>query len=318
MATLDPAARPFVDLLAASFPGLGTEITGTEPADAEKARAYIAERRPAPPEPPAVGTVTDRTIPGPAGDIPVRVYHPTAEQSAGERPPIVVYYHGGGWVIGDLDSHDANCRSLTAGGGAVTMSVHYRRAPEHHYPAAANDAYAAAMWASEHAGELGADPAKLVVAGDSAGGNLAAVTALRARDSGGPPIAHQILVYPVTDVGQDTPSYRENAEGFYLTAADMHWFWACYLGPVGDGGGPYASPLRAVNLGGLPAATVLTAECDPLRDEGNAYAERLREAGVPVTATCYPGMFHGFFGLAGRLDQATAAHEAAFAALRAL
>jgi acetyl esterase len=318
VATLDPAARPFVDLLAGTFPGLGTDVAGTDPADAEKARRYMAEHRLPRPEPPAVGSVTDRTIPGPAGEIPVRVYRPGAGRSAGVRPPIVVYYHGGGWVIGDLESHDGNCRALTAGAGVITMAVDYRLAPEHRYPAAANDAYAAAVWASEHAGELGGDAARLVVAGDSAGGNLAAVTALRARDSGGPPLAHQILVYPVTDVGQDTPSYRENAEGFFVTADHMRWFWGCYLGPAGDGGGPYASPLRAINLGGLPPATVLTAECDPLRDEGNAYAERLRAAGVPVTARTYPGMFHGFFGMAGRLDQATAAHQAVFDALSAL
>jgi acetyl esterase len=318
VATLDPAAQPFVDLLTSAYPPLGTGLAGTTPADAEKARRILAEQPIVRPEPPAVGSVTDRTIPGPAGEIPVRIYRPTAEQAAGARPPIVVYYHGGGWVIGDLESHDGIGRSLTAGAGVVTMSVDYRRAPEHHYPAAANDAYAAAMWASEHADELGGDRARLVVAGDSAGGNLAAVTALRARDSGGPPLAHQILVYPVTDVGQDTPSYRENGAGFFLTSDHMRWFWQCYLGPAGDGRGPYASPMRAINLGGLPSATVLTAECDLLRDEGNAYAERLRAAGVPVTARCYPGMYHGFFGMPGRLDQATAAHQEVFDALRAL
>lgn len=314
MATLDPAAQPIIDLLNETFPAIGTGISGTEPADAEKVRRFLAEHpMPGPEEPTPVGSVTDRTIPGPAGEIPVRVYRP----DGGGTPPIVVYYHGGGWTIGDLDTHDEDCRAMTANAGVVTMSVDYRLAPEHRYPAAADDAYAAATWASEHAAELGGDASRLVVAGDSAGGNLAAVTALRARDSGGPPLAHQVLIYPVTDVGQDTESYRENGEGFFLSAAHMRWYWGCYLGPR-DGTGPYASPLRAINLGGLPPATVLTAECDPLRDEGNAYAERLRAAGVPVTMRCFPGMFHGFYGMPGLLDQATAAQQLVAAALRAL
>ena len=319
MASLDPAARPIVDLIVSGFPAIGTEITGTEPADAQKVRRFLIEHPlPRPEQPIAVGSVTDTTIPGPKGEIPVRIYRPDADRAMGDRPPIVVYFHGGGWVIGDLDGHDPSCRAITAQAGVIVMSVDYRLAPEHRYPAAADDAYAATAWAAEHAAELGGDPSRLVVAGDSAGGNLAAVTALRARDSGGPALALQVLIYPVTDVGQDTGSYQENAEGFFLTAAHMRWYWGCYLGPGGDGRGPYASPLRAVNLGGLPPAVVLTADCDPLRDEGNAYAERLRAAGVPVTANCYPGMFHGFFRLSDVLDQAAAAQRAVREALRGL
>jgi len=315
VATLDPAVQPFVDMMNANFPPIGTEITGTEPADAQKVRRLLAENAPPPVEPTPVGSVTNRTIPGPAGEIPVRIYRP----EGGGTPPIVVYFHGGGWVICDLDTHDEICRGLTAKAGVVTMSVDYRLAPEHRYPAATDDAYAATVWAAEHADELGGDASRLVVAGDSAGGNLAAVTALRARDSGGPALAHQVLIYPATDVGQDTESCRENGEGFFLTAAHMRWYWGCYLGKR-DGGGPYASPLRAINLGGLPPATVLTAECDPLRDEGNAYAERLRAAGVPVGAKVYPGVPHGFFGMAGTgvLDQADAAQRQVIEALRGL
>ena len=314
MANLDPAAQPFVDQLNETFPPIGTDISGTDPADAAKVRQFLAEHpMPRPEEPTPVGSVTDRTIPGPAGEIPVRVYRP----EGGGTPPIVVYFHGGGWTIGNLDSHDENCRAMTANAGVVTVSVDYRLAPEHRYPAAADDAYAAAGWAAEHAADLGGDASRLVVAGDSAGGNLAAVTALRARDSGGPAITHQVLIYPVTDVGQDTESYHENATGFFLSAAHMRWYWGCYLGRR-DGTGPYASPLRAINLGGLPPATVLTADCDPLRDEGNAYAERLRAAGVPVTARCYAGMFHGFYGMAGLLDGATAAQQEVADVLRGL
>lgn len=319
MARLDPAAQPIVDLIVSTFPAIGTEITGTDPADAQRVRRFLLDHPlPRPEQPIAVGSVTDTTIPGPKGEIPVRIYRPDSGQAAGGRPPIVVYFHGGGWTIGDLDGCDASCRAMTARTGVIVMSVDYRLAPEHRYPAAADDAYAATCWAAEHAAELGGDPSRLVVGGDSAGGNLAAVTALRARDSGGPALALQVLIYPVTDIGQDTGSYQENAEGFFLTAAHMRWYWGCYLGPDGDGGGPYASPLRAVNLGGLPPAMVLTAECDPLRDEGNAYAERLRAAGVPVTARCYEGMFHGFYNLGGVLDQATAARRAVLDALRAL
>jgi acetyl esterase len=197
----------------------------------------------------------------------------------------------------------------------VVLSVDYRLAPEHRFPAAAEDAYAATAWAFAHAAELGAVPSRLAVAGDSAGGNLAAVVPLMARDRGGPPLRSQVLVYPAVDCAQNTPSCRDNGEGYFLTAAHMRWYWEQYLGAA-DGAHPYASPLRATDLRGLPPAYVVTAEFDPLRDEGEAYAQRLRDAGVPVIVRRYDGMFHGFFSLADLLPAAREANVAVFAALR--
>jgi acetyl esterase len=227
-----------------------------------------------------------------------------------------VFYHGGGWVIGDLEVADRPCRSLCAGAGCVVVSVDYRLAPEHRFPAAADDAYAAAQWVSAHAADLGADPARLAVGGDSAGGNLTAVVALMARDQGGPPIAFQLLIYPVAGCDLDTVSYRDNAEGYLLTRAAMEWFWGHYIPDEAARRHPYASPLSAENLAGLPPAFVVTAEYDPLRDEGEAYAERLRRAGVPVTLKRYAGMIHGFFQLAGVLDQGRQVLTDASSALR--
>ena len=215
-------------------------------------------------------------------------------------------------MIGDLDGADVTCRELAARSGSVVVSVDYRLAPEHRYPAAHEDCYAATIWAAEHASELGADAGKLAVGGDSAGGNLAAVVCLRARDEDGPAIRFQLLVYPVTDHNYETASYRDNAEGYLLTRDGMVWFWDHYLGPDGDGSHPHASPLRAEDLSGLPPAHVITAEYDPLRDEGEAYAQRLREAGVPTTHTRYAGQIHAFYGMHGVLDDAmNAAQESA-------
>jgi acetyl esterase len=247
-------------------------------------------------EPPVVGSVEDRTVPGPAGDIPVRVYRPDVEGPS----PVLVYLHGGGWVIGDLDSHDVPCRALCRDAEAVVVSVDYRLAPEHPHPAAVDDAWAALTWVASHAEEVGGDPTRLAVGGDSAGGNLAAVLALRARDEGGPSLVHQMLVYPVTDVASEHPSWVENGEGYFLTADTMRWFIGHYLGADhehGDPTDPGISPLRAEDLSGLPPAQVLTAEFDPLRDEGDAYAARLAEAGVPVDHVSHPGLVHGFLGM---------------------
>jgi acetyl esterase len=237
-----------------------------------------------------VAAVDDRLVPGPAGELPLRVYTPQ-----GEPPfPIVVWFHGGGWVVGTLDSYDPLCRALAAAVPAVVVSVGYRLAPEHPWPAAVEDAYAATLWASRNAAGLGGAQDRLAVAGDSAGGNLAAVVALGARDRGGPAIAFQLLVYPALDAAGGTASWRDHAEGFHLTAAGMRWYWDHYLGGA-DGRAPDASPLRAAFLGGLPPALVIVAEHDVLRDEGEAYAARLAAAGVAATATRYPGMVHGFF-----------------------
>jgi len=240
-------------------------------------------------EPEEIAT-EDRTIPGPAGEIPVRVYTP-----AGEGPkPVIVYFHGGGWVIGELDTIDNPLRRIANRTGAVVVSVDYRLAPEHVYPAAFDDSYAATAWVAEHAAELGGDPERIAVGGDSAGGNLAAAVAIAARDRPGPRLVAQLLIYPVTDFDFTTESYEQNGEGYLLTKGSMQWFWAHYLGAQDLGKDPYACPARADDLAGLPPAFVATAEFDPLRDEGEAYAANLRIAGVDVTAKRYDGMLHGF------------------------
>jgi acetyl esterase len=239
-------------------------------------------------------------IAGPGGDMALRVYTPLG---AGEVESTIVYFHGGGWVMGDLESHDAVCRALSNAAASVVVSVDYRLAPEHRFPAAIDDAYAATCWVAENAVALGAgDPNRLVVAGDSAGGNLAAAVALESRDLAGPQLSFQALVYPVLDARFDTPSYVDNATGYMLTRADMEWFWDHYCDAAARLQ-PYASPLQANSLERLPPALVLTAEFDPLRDEGEAYAARLIEAGVSATVHRYPGMLHGFLGMLGIFTQ---------------
>ncbi|GAA1928774.1 alpha/beta hydrolase [Streptomyces durmitorensis] len=299
---LAPGARPLVDALSAAFPDLGGAVT-----DAAEARRILAATPPSGKAAPHVGTVEDRSIPGPAGapDLPVRVYRP---EGASRPRPTVVFFHGGGYTLCDLDTHDATARTLCAESGAVVVSVAYRLAPEHRFPAATEDAYAALCWAAAktRAGALGGDPGAVVTAGDSSGGGLATVAALMARDRGGPAVALQVLIYPVLDAGQGSGSYTSNATGYFLTAAHMRWFWEQYLGPDGDGTHPYASPLGA-DLAALPPAHIVTAGCDPLCDEGGAYAVRLRLAGVPVTQGHYPGMFHGFLGFTRLLEDARAA-----------
>ncbi len=261
-----------------------------------------------------MASVSDRTIAGPAGDIPVRVYVPTTDP--GPRP-VLVYFHGGGWVIGDLETHDGTVRALAAASGVTVMSVDYRLAPEHPFPAAVDDCLAAVRWVAEpdNATDLDVDPARLAVGGDSAGGNLAAVVAQQLRDEG-PAVRFQLLVYPVTDARLSHSSIDENAEGYLLTKADMVWFRGHYLGDDGWTD-PLVSPLLAPDdaLAGLPPALVITAEYDPLRDEGEAYAERLRTAGVTVTATRYDGVIHGFFSMGDMVPEGKAATDEAAEAL---
>jgi acetyl esterase/lipase len=261
-----------------------------------------------------VASVADRAIPGPGGPLRLRVYTPP-----GSGPfPLLVFFHGGGFVVCDLDTHDPTCRNLCAGAGCVVASVDYRLAPEHRFPAAPDDCLAATRWAAGHAAELGADPARgVAVAGDSAGGNLAAVTAIRARDDGGPRLAGQLLVYPGTDWEMaPRPSLVECGEGYWLTARDMAWFRDHYLSGPAEHRHPHASPIHAADLRGLPPALVVTAEYDPLRDEGEAYAARLRDAGVPTTISRYEGVIHGFFSLRGLVGRSDAAQEEASAWLR--
>jgi len=244
---------------------------------------------------PEVASVIDRTVPGQAAEIPVRIYRPVADTSL---TGAVVFFHGGGWVIGDLDSHDGACRELCVGAGVTVIAVDYRLAPESPFPAAVEDCWDATRWVAEHAAELGVDPGRLAVVGDSAGGNLAAVVALLARDHGGPELAYQALVYPVTDApGDQWPSRQANGEGYLLTAAQMAWFFDHYV-PSEDLRGDWrVSPLRASSHAGVAPALVVTAEFDPLRDEGAAYAQALAASGVPVTHSMYPGAIHVFFQL---------------------
>lgn len=239
-----------------------------------------------------VAHVEDRVIAGPGGDIPLRIYTPT-----GQGPlAILVYFHGGGWVIGSIETVDTTCRALANGVPCLVVSVDYRRAPEHKFPAAVEDAYWAAKWVAAEASSFKGDAGRLAVGGVSAGGNLAAVVARLARDRGTPRLIYQLLAVPVTNFDFDTPSYQANASGYGLTRSGMQWFWNHYLSTAVDGQQPDASPLRAPDLRGLPPAFVMTTEYDPLRDEGDAYAERLRAAGVPVAHKCYMGMVHVFLG----------------------
>jgi len=244
-------------------------------------------------EPPAVARVEDLALDLPGRTLPARLYVPA---DAANPAPLVVFYHGGGWVIGTLETHDATCRALARASGAAVLSVGYRLAPEHPYPAPVDDCYDALVWAAAHADELGCDPRRLAVAGDSAGGNLSAAVSIMARDRGGPALRHQLLIYPVTDDDFSLPSYVENGGGdFFLSNAMMRWFWDRYLGDVADA--PLARVGRTPDLSGLPSATVITAEFDPLRDEGMAYAARLEQAGIAVDAAVAPGMIHGFFSM---------------------
>jgi acetyl esterase len=257
--------------------------------------------------------VEEIEIPSPAGPIAARLYVPGA---AGDPPPLLVYYHGGGWVIGDLETHDGPCRFLAARSGAQVLAVDYRRAPEHPFPAAAEDAFAAYAWASANAARFGVPPARIAVGGDSAGANLAAVASLLAREEGVPMPAMQLLIYPVTDCSRELPSRRTFREGFILTRRDMDWFEDRYLPAGVDRSDPRVSPLQAEDLGGLPPAYVATAGFDPLRDEGEAYAERLREAGVAVALRRHAGLVHTYANLTAICPSARQAMLEAAGALR--
>jgi acetyl esterase len=290
---LDPQIAPLIEALDAGFPPVHT-MTGAQ------ARATIRSRFAPPPHPEPVAHIFDDTIRAPDGDIAVRVYRPL-----GEGLPIVVYAHGGGFVFCDLDSHDGLCRSIANRIPAIVVSVAYRLAPENRWPDAAEDVYAVAHWAAHNADTVGGDTRRVVVCGDSAGGNLAAVTALMARDRGEPPIAAQLLIYPVIAADFDNESYRLFGKGFYNPKPALQWYWDQYVPAVADRDHPYASPLRA-NLAGLPPAVIVTAGHDPLRDEGNAYADALQAAGV-VTVRCpFDGGVHGFM----TMPMLDIAHEA--------
>jgi acetyl esterase len=243
------------------------------------------------PSPVVVDSVVDTTIPGPGGALPLRIYTPAHDEPLG----LAVFFHGSGFVMCDLDTHDHECRVMATGANVIVISVDYRLAPEHKFPAAVDDAIAAVQWVIEHAAELGGDPARVAVVGDSAGGDLATVVAHWARDTAGPPIAFQLLVYPVTDLRTDTPSYVENASGYGLSAESMRWYIEQYVRTAADITDPRASPLLATSLEGLPPAFIAICEYDPLRDEGKQYAHRLRDAGVDAKLKRYDGAIHGIF-----------------------
>jgi acetyl esterase len=300
--TLDPQIAGLIEALDSGFPPVHT-MTGAQ------ARAAIHSRFVANPQPEPVASVADHQVPVDNGRIDVRVYRPDAS----EPLPLLVYAHGGGFVFCDLDSHDGLCRNLANLVPAVVVSVDYRLAPEHRWPTAAEDLYAATRWAVDHAADFGADPSRVVVGGDSAGGNLAAVTTLMARDRGGPDLAAQLLLYPVISADFDTDSYRLFGRGFYNPRPALQWYWDQYVPQVGDRQNPYASPLHG-NLRGLPPAVVILAGHDPLRDEGIAYADALEAAGVPVTRRPFEGGIHGFM----TMPMLDIAHRARREASRAL
>jgi acetyl esterase len=283
---LDGVAQAMLDQLNAGFPRV-EKMTGPQ------ARAAVAERRMPVNNLDDVRSATDRMVSGPGGAVPVRIYEPHGAPSADRAA--IVFYHGGGFVFCDIESHDGFCRALARGAHAVVVSVDYRLAPEHPAPAAALDAFAAFRWAVDRAADLGIDPARTMVAGDSAGGNLAAVTALLCRDRGVTPPAAQLLIYPAIDPTFDTDSYHRYATGYFNTRAAMQWYWRQYLSGQTVFDPPYlVAPARADTHAGLAPAVIVTAGLDPLHSEGCDYAHRLRHAGVPVVHRDFPGLFHGF------------------------
>lgn len=305
---LDPQAAALLDAMEVANAGRPKTHEQT-PAEARRGYEALAAMRTS--DEPIAGT-EDRTVPGPAGPLAIRLYRPEGDGAL----PVVVFFHGGGWVVGSIETHDALCRSLASRSGCAVVSVEYRLSPEARFPEPLGDAYAATAWVAANGGELGVDPGHLAVAGDSAGGNLAAAVCLLARERGGPSIDFQLLVYPALDHRFGHQSCVDNADGYFLTMDAMRWFSGHYLGDPDRAADPYASPLLAGDLRGLPAAHVITAEYDPLRDEGEAYAQALADADVPVTVHRYDGMVHGFVSMFGLLDQGDAGLDECAAAVR--
>jgi acetyl esterase len=307
---LDPDTKMVLDLMRAA---------GTPPIEQlspEQARTMFQMTRPVLQQPPAdVAETREMIAPGPRGDIPVRLYRGrgTADQAA---LPVLVFFHGGGWVIGDLDTYDGFCRDLANGAGCAVISVDYRLAPEHKFPAAPEDCIAATQWAASHAAELRIDPARMAVGGDSAGGNLAAVVALARRDTGGPALALQLLIYPSLDMNAEQESYRREAEGYLLTTAGMLWFRNHYIRTEADMQDWHASPLLVPDVRGVAPAFVATAAHDPLCDEGFAYARRLEAAGVRVAHLHLNDQMHGFITMGRAIRAATLATNACAGALQ--
>ncbi|MEB0055579.1 MULTISPECIES: alpha/beta hydrolase [unclassified Variovorax] len=307
---LHPQARALMDLMAER----GVPPTHTlSPAEA---RAFYRERRTfTQPEPPQVAAVRELTATTPQGDIPLRLYRPLGSDATTVLP-VLVYYHGGGWVIGDLDTHDTLCRELANAAGCAVVAVDYRMGPEHRFPAAVDDVLAATRWVREQAGALRLDPGRLAVGGDSAGGNLAAVVALAARDAGDLPIAFQLLIYPATDMRRGHPSHTTNGDGYVLTRDTLAYFHDHYIADPAHDLDWRASPLLHTDLAGLPPALVITAGYDPLRDEGLDYARALTEAGNRATCVCFERQIHGFITMGRVLDEANTAVALCAAELR--
>jgi acetyl esterase len=305
--SIDPAARALIDAMAVGFPKLHEMPSGTE------ARRRIVEAmHDIEPEREPIHHVEDRTIAVNGGEIAVRIYRPSADFDL----PVVVFFHGGGWVLCDLDSHDAMARRMANTSGCIVVATDYRLAPEHRFPTAANDCYAALCWSAANAPTFGGDASRLAVFGDSAGGNLAAVVAQMARDNGTPALRLQILAYPVIDAACATASHRTIGRDYMLWTEEVQWTWQQYLPSPADGAHPYASPCRAATLAGLAPALVITPEFDPLRDEGEEYARALDAAGVPTQHTRYDGMFHSFLTFTNVLPAADHAHHEIADALR--
>jgi acetyl esterase len=305
---IHPQAQEVLDLLH-EF-GV-SQLSDLSVEDARNLIVTMAAERPGP----DVAEVRDVNAPGPAGDIPIRLYRP-AGSSPSDRLPVLVYFHGGGWVIGNIDSHDGTARWLANRAGVAVASVDYRLGPEHVFPAAVDDCWAATTWIAGKGAELGIDPDRIVVGGDSAGGNLAAVISLLARDAGAPPIRLQLLVYPAVDARMGHASVDENGAGYLLSKADIAWFYGHYgLGQVVEADDWRLSPLLSSSLADVAPAYVITAELDPLRDEGEAYVAALEGAGVPTEHRRFDGMIHGFFTMVGMMDAADEAQEEAAKAI---
>ena len=296
---LDPHAQGLLEALQAQG------LKSFEQMSVEEARGAIETFAGLQAEPQEVKQVIEHSVEGEGGPLKVRVYVPDV---AGPLP-VLVYYHGGGWVGGSLAVVDEPCRALANRNGAIVVAATYRLSPEARFPAATNDAYSVLNWASAHAAEFGGDPARLGVIGDSAGGNLAAVVALMARDRGTPAVKAQILTYPAIQRGGNFASMEENREGYLLTAAGMDWFWDQYLARDEDATNPLASPIMADSLAGLPPALIMTAEFDPLRDEGESYGHALEKAGVPVTIERFDGLIHGVYWMSGAVPRSAELQE---------
>lgn len=303
MGAVDPGAQLVLDMIAKAQAEGAKPMEQMTPAEARD--MYEHQRSALTPEPPEMAAVEDFSVPGPRGGIPVRLYRP-AGSDAGDSLPVIVFYHGGGWVIGSLNTHDVVCRGLANHSGCAVLSVDYRMAPEHPFPASGEDCYAVLEWLLTAGDARKLDATRIGVAGDSAGGNLSAVMTLMARDGNGPRISWQGLIYPATDFRGGYSSREKFGDGYLLTTAAMDYFEGMYLPDRAARTDWRASPILAEDLSGLPTATVVTAGFDPLCDEGRAYADRLRDAGVPVTYKCFEGQIHGFFTMGRVIPEAEA------------